>query len=146
GVAADRDHGLGEGEPVAGGQHDGPGARPAAPLEHPAGDREGAGAEPGVLLEHDLHWAHERVALVAGVLAGRVGQLAAEAVLHALELVEVTGGEGHDEVVGHERAAADADRAVVVHLPDEATAELDGADPALEGTWEHALHGPLQAP
>ena len=54
-----------------------------------------------------------------------------------------TGAEQHREVVGDHAAALDVDRAVVVHLADETTTELDGADrPA--GTSEHALDHTLQ--
>ena len=43
--------------------------------------------------ELDLDRAHEGVALVAGVLPGGVAELPGQAVLHALELLEVAGRE-----------------------------------------------------
>ena len=42
-------------------------------------------------------------------------------------------------MVGDDCAAAHVHRAVVVHLPYQPAAEVDGADLALEGTGEHAL-------
>ena len=48
------------------------------------------------------------------------------------------------EVVGHDRAAPDVDRAVVVHLADQAPAELDRAQPAPEDAGEHALDHALE--
>src|SRR3546814_7543903 len=111
-----RDDRLGQREAVARGQHYRSGPAAALALAHPTGDLEGARVQAGVLLEVDLDGPHEAVALVARVLAGGVGQLAGEAVLHALELLEIAGGEGDGEAVGHDGVAPDAERAVVVHL------------------------------
>ena len=95
-----------------------------------------AGAEPVVLDELDVDRPHERVALVAGVLPGRLAQLALEAVVDLAEPLVVLGAEVHGEGVGHDRAAADVDRAVVVHLPHQPPAELDRTQPGAEQARE----------
>ena len=87
----------------------------------------------------------KRVALVAGVLPGGVAQLAHEGLVDLGEGGVVLGGQGEGEVVGDDGAALDVHRAVVVHLPDQASAELDGAQAAPEGAGEHALDHTLQA-
>jgi hypothetical protein len=79
------------------------------------------------------------VALVAGVLAGGLGQFGDQCVLDALEAGVVIGAERDGEGIGHDAPALDVDRAVVVHLPEQAPTELDGADVALEGAGEHAV-------
>src|SRR5690606_39188672 len=89
---------------------------------------------------------HERVALVPGVLAGGVGQLPGQAVLHPLELVVVGGGEADGEGVGHVGPAPHPDGAVVVHLPHQPAAELDGTEAALEGPCEGAFDHALEPP
>ena len=144
GMAADADHRLGEGEAVAVGQHERAGAGAADPFDQPAGDLEGAGVEALVDHQLDLHRAHEGVVLVAGVLPSGVAELAGEAVLHALELLEVAGRERHGERVGDDGAAAHAHRSVVVHLADEPATELHRAEAALERAGERALHQALQ--
>ena len=122
-----------------------PGPRAADALDHAPDDLEGPGVEPVVGRQLDLDGAHEAVALVPGVLAGGVGQLAAEAVLDALELLEVVVGQRDGEVVGHHGAAADADGAVVVHLAHQPAAQLDRPEPALERPGERALDHALEA-
>jgi hypothetical protein len=101
--------------------------------------------EPVVGVERDLDGTHEAVALVPGVLPGGVAQLPGEAVLHALELLEVALGQRDDEVVRDDRAAPHADRPVVVHLAHQPSAQLDRAQPALEGTSEGAFHHAFKA-
>ena len=61
----------------------------------------------------DRHRPDELVALVPGVLAGRVGELAGERVGVGREALEVVGGEVDDDVVGHDRTPLDAERAAV---------------------------------
>ena len=64
------------------------------------------------------------------------------------EAVEVLLAQVEGEGVGDDRTAPDVDAAVVVHLPVEAPAELDGLDLDPEGACEHAidhtLHGVLE--
>ena len=122
-----------------------PAPEPPDALGEPAGDLERAGVEPVVHHQLHLHRAHERVALVTGVLAGRVAELPLEAVLHALELREVAGRQGHGEGVGHHGAASYPDRPVVVHLPHQPPPELHRTQAALERAGERTLHHALEA-
>jgi hypothetical protein len=50
------------------------------------------------------------------------------------------------EVVGHDAPALDVDRSLVVHLTDQAAAELDRTDGVAGTAREHALDHTLQAP
>ena len=85
------------------------------------------------------------VALLAGVLAGRLDQLGLQHVVDVVEARVVPGAEVDREVVGHDAAALDVDGALVVHLPHQPATELDRADGAAR-TTEHALDHTLQAP
>src|SRR5581483_2873408 len=109
-------------------------------------DLERAGDHRGVDLELDLDRAEERVALVASVLASGVAQLAQQRVVDLGEVLVVLRAQVDGEVVRHHRAPADVDGAVVVHLPHEPAAELDGAQAAAEGACEDTLHHSLESP
>ena len=76
----------------------------------------------------DRHRAEEAVALVAGVLAGGLGQLAGHRVgdLGELGVVARRSAATANEF-GHDRAAPHVDRPVVVHLADQPPAHLDRA-------------------
>ncbi len=93
----------------------------------------------------DLDGAHEGVALLLGVVSGGVGEGVGEALLDLGELLVVLGAEGDGEVVGGGDLAAHVHRALVVHLPHEAPAELDGAQRRLERPGEDTLYQPLEA-
>ena len=67
-----------------------------------------------------------------------------EGVVDVGEAGVVARAELEREVVGDDPAALDVDDAVVVHLPDQAAAELDRADAATGGAGEHALDHTLQ--
>ena len=60
------------------------------------------------------------------------------------EVLVVLGAQLDGEVVGDDRAASHVDRTVVVHLPDEPPAELDGPQAAAERAGEHALDHALE--
>src|SRR5690606_33885301 len=126
------------------GEQQRPGAGTARPFAHATGELERAGAEPLVGGELDLDGAEEAVALVAGVLAGSVGQLAAQVVLDLGEPLVVGGADAHLERVGRHRAPPDVDRSVVVHLAREAAADLDRAQAAAEHPGEGALDQVLE--
>ena len=89
--------------------------------------------------------ADEPVALVAGVVAGGVGELGAERVVDVGELGVVVVAEVHGEGVGDDLVALDVDVAGGVDLADEAPADLDRADAGLEDAAEHALHQVLES-
>ena len=84
-----------------------------------------AGAQFVVHAEFDGDGAHEVVPLLACVLANGFDQLGAQRVFDVCEPGVVGRREHHGEVVGDDPLALDVDRAMVVHLPDEAPAELD---------------------
>ena len=91
----------------------------------------------------------EGVALVAGVLAGGVGELAAQVVFDLGEAVAVVGIDPDRRRRWERGAATDVDGTVVVHLAGQAPADLDRAQPALEdageGTLDHVLELALEA-
>ena len=95
-------------------------------------------------VERDAHRPHEVVALLAGVLAGRLDELGLQHVVDVVEAGEVAGTEVDVEVVGHDAPALDVDRALLVHLPDQPPPELDRPDRRAR-TTEHALDHTLQA-
>ena len=95
--------------------------------------------------EVDADRAHEVVALLAGVLAGRLDELGLQHVVDVVEAGQVARAELDLEVVGHDPPALDVDGALVVHLPHQPPPELDGADGGARPT-EHALDHTLQAP
>ena len=88
----------------------------------------------------------ELVALVAGVLAGRLGELAGEGLGERLEALEVGGREVHADVVGRDRAPAHAEGAAVVEHAGHPVTDLDGLESAAEGLVERALDQPLEPP
>ncbi len=96
-------------------------------------------------LELDRDRPDERVRLVAGVLAGRVAQLAQERLLHGLELFEVGFAELDHEVVGRDGSPPHPDRALEIHLAHEAPAQLDGAHAAAEHPREHPFDHALES-
>jgi hypothetical protein len=52
----------------------------------------------------------------------------------------------HREVVGDHSPSADVDGSAVVHLTDEAPADLDGSQSTPESTGEHAFDHALETP
>ena len=104
--------------------------------------------DPTLVVDVDLDAdrAGEDVVLLAGVIARGLGQLDEQHVAHAGEGCGVIGRQADLEVIRHHRAAVDADRAAVVHLPDQATAQFNGANTGAEGAGHHAFDEPLQAP
>ena len=84
------------------------------------------------------------VALFAGVLTSGFGQFGDEGVLDVVEAGVVDGAQHHREVVGDDATTLDVDRALVVHLAHETSAEFDGTDRALGATKEHAIDHTLQ--
>ncbi len=99
-----------------------------------------------VVVDRELHAdrAHEVVALLAGVLAGGLGEFSDEGVLDLVETRVIDGAQHHGVLVGNDAATLDIDRAVVVHLADETTAEFDRADRPFGTTKEHAVDHTLQ--
>ena len=65
-------------------------------------------------------------------------ELGAEGILDVGEAGVVVGGEQDVEIVGHDPLPLDVDRAVIVHLADEAAPEFDRPD-GVAGTAEHAI-------
>ena len=98
--------------------------------------------------EVQLHIEAERpekaIALVAGVLAGGVGQLTHQRVANRLKLLEIGLGQTDHEGVGGHRPPVDTDRAAVVHLSYQPAAELDRPHRGLEDPRERALDNALQ--
>jgi hypothetical protein len=107
---------------------------------------EPAGAEGVVLDEGDRDGPQEVVPLVAGMLAGGVGQLARQDVRVGREPRQVVRGERDDDVVGHDPAAPDADHASGVEGAGDLAADLDGLETGAEGLREGPLHQPLEPP
>ena len=108
-----------------------------------AGDLAGARPYPAGL-DLDRHRAQEGVPLVAGVLAGGVGQLSGEGVGDLGEGGVVLGADHHHEGVGDDGAPPDVDGPVDVHLAGEAPADLDRSEAGPEDAREGALDGLLQ--
>ena len=114
-------------------------------------DREIADAGVRVGDELDLDRTDEAVVGLARVLTDRVGELADQRIVEALEPGEVGFGHVHGEVVGDD-GAADAERAARVELADEPATDLDGlqaaakrlAEPTLDKPFEPALE-PLES-
>src|SRR5690606_26032821 len=131
-LATDRDDVLAEGDVVAGGQQQRPRWEPALALGESGVDEQDADPERVIGLDVDLDGADERVALVAGVLAGGIGQLAAERAEQVAELGGVVRRDAERERVRHQRAPVDADGAVRVDLALELPAELDRAEASAE--------------
>src|SRR6266576_1666806 len=100
-------------------------------------------------LEPHPHGAHERVALLLGVVPGQVGQLDAEAFCVHIETLVVGLGQLDDEVVRHQRAPLGHDGGPVVHLALDRAGHLDrlqlGPEGAREGTLYHAFKTTLEA-
>ncbi len=100
----------------------------------------------GLLVEHEQHLdqALEVVALVAAVLACRVGELAGQRLVEAGEALEVVVRQPDREAVGRDRAAH-AERAAGVHLAAQAAPDLDRLEAAAaEGLGEGAFDQPLK--
>ena len=126
-----------------------PAPLPPSALAHAGFDLEGTRVHPIVLDELDLDRTEERVALVAGVLTRGVAQLAQQGVVDLGEVLVVLLAQRDGEVVRDDRAASHVDRTVVVHLPDEPPAELDGPQaatetPARKAPFDHALETALE--
>jgi hypothetical protein len=85
------------------------------------------------------------VALLPGVVPGRVGERAPQALLDLDELLVVLGAERDREVVGGRHLTPHVHRALVVHLPHEPPPELDRTQRGLEGPGEDALHHALES-
>src|SRR5437588_911733 len=100
-------------------------------------------------LEPHPHGAHERVALLLGVVPGQVGQLDAEAFGVHIETLVVGLGQLDDEVVRHQRAPLGYDGGPVVHLALDRAGHLDrlqlGPEGTREGTLYHAFKTTLEA-
>ena len=123
-----------------------PAPAPPVALGHAAGDLEGAGVQAVVGDELDLDRAHEGVALVAGVLAGGVAELPGQAVLHALELLEVARPRAHTvKALGTTVPPRTPTERLSSISRTSRRPELDGPQPALEGAGEDALDQALQA-
>ena len=108
------------------------------------------GVDPQVAFRHagvggdgHLDGPDEAVPLLAGVLAGVVGEVTDEGGLQAFEALVVVVGDPHGELVGGDDPA-DAHLTAVVHLPDDAPPDLDWLQPAPERLGESALHEPLE--
>src|SRR6185312_13182725 len=93
--------------------------------------------------------AHERVALLLGVVPGQVGKLDAEALGVHVEALVVGLGQLDDEIVRHQRASLGHDGGPVVHLTLDRAGHLDrlqlGPEGAREGTLYHAFKTTLEA-
>ena len=133
--------------PFARREHDRAGTDASAGLAQLREDAEAAGLQPVVDDEVDHHRPDEVVALVAGVLAGRLAELGAQRLLDVGEAGVVARAEVEGEHVGDDAATLDVDAAVVVHLAQQPPAELDRADGAArsaEHTLDHTLHPVLE--
>ena len=119
--------------------------RPGRALVDVRDHGEAAPALAGVLHHRDGDRAHEDVLLGAGVLAGRLLELADQGVQEALEAVEVRGRQVDDEGVGRDEAV-DAQAPLEVHLPGHPTADLHRMELAPEGLGEGAVDHALEAP
>ena len=90
-----------------------------------------------------LHRTDEPVALLAGVLASRLGEFAAQDLVDVGETGEVTLVEPDLEHVGHDPPSLHVDRSLLVHLADETASELDRSDAVAGTASEHALDDTL---
>ena len=89
---------------------------------------EPTGAQGLVDVDHDPHRAEEVVALGAGVLTSWLAQLGVERLVDVVERLVIAPVEHEGELVGHDPPALDVDAAIVVHLAQQPTAELDRTD------------------
>ena len=105
-----------------------------------------AGLEALVGHERERHGTDELVALVAGVLAGGLGQLPGQRLGEGAEALEVGGGQIHPDVVGRDGTPVHAERPAVVEDARDPMTDLDGLEPAAEGLVEGALDQPLEPP
>src|ERR1700677_2983872 len=100
-------------------------------------------------LEPHPYRAHERVALLLGVVPGQVGQLDTEALGIHIEALVIAFGQLDDEVVRHQGAALGHDGGPVVHLALHRAGHFDrlqfGSESAGEGTLNHAFKPTLEA-
>ena len=108
-----------------------------------AGDGALAGVEGRIGLHGDDDLAEEAVALVPGVGPGGVGQLPEQGGLEGLEPLPVGLGQPHPEGIGRDEAV-DAHRALIVHLPSQPSADLDGLEATAEGPGEDPLDERLE--
>src|SRR6478736_1185533 len=112
-------------------------------------DPERARGHVGHPLEPHPHRAHERVALLLGVVPGQVGKLDAEALGVHVEALVVGLGQLDDEIVRDQRASLGHDGGPVVHLTLDRAGHLDrlqlGPEGAREGTLDHAFKTTLEA-
>ncbi len=136
---------LPQDDAVAGREHDAAGAGDRGRLDHLPLDLEPARLQVLPLDEVDADRPHERVALVAGVLAGGVAQLVHQRFVDLAEVLEVGLAEAHREEVGDDDAALHVDRAMVVDLAHELATDLDRTQRRAEGPGEHAVDHTLQA-
>ena len=68
-----------------------------------------------------------------------VAQLVDERVVNAREGRDVGGAQEDGELIGNDAPAVNIDRAVLLHLADEAAAQLDRSDAGLEGACKHSI-------
>ena len=115
----------------------------AAPRTSLRRDAELADVEVLVGLELDERRRQQHVALAARMLGEVIGELLAELVLVARELVAV-GGRQVDRVLVRDVHARDRDAPVIVHLLDELSGQLDRLDVRPKGAPEHALEEGFQ--
>src|SRR5215475_5291456 len=92
---------------------------------HSGQDPERTGGQVADALEPHPNRAHERVALLLGVLAGKRGQLDAEAVGIHVEARVVVLGHLDDKVIRYQGAALGDDGRPVIHLTLDRTRDLD---------------------
>jgi hypothetical protein len=88
--------------------------------------------------------AHERVALLFGVVPGQGGQFGAKALGVHVQPVKVAFGDLDDEVVRYQSAALRHDGGPVIHLALYGARHLDRLQFGLEGTRECSLDHALQ--
>src|SRR5579863_3767216 len=117
--------------------------------DHAGPDPERARGHVRDALEAHPYRAHERVALLLGVVPGQVGQFDAQALGVHVQAVVVGLGQLDDEIVGHQGPALGHDGGPVVHFPLDRAGHLDrlqlGPEGAREGTLNHAFQATLEA-
>ena len=143
GEAPDRRRLVGERNPPAVGQ-DERGGPPALALLDGRLDPQVALAALRVFGEVDRDRPDEVIVLVAGVLAGGVGELARERVAERREALGV-GRRQHDREVVRRDDAVHTDRASGVELLHEPSSDLERLEPAAERLGERAFDEPLEA-